>query len=131
MFNYLDLLSVPYKEGGRGPEFLDCYGMLRECYLRDWNIEIEDYPTRDSREKNIMIMHDAAMNDWVKVPARTPRCAVTLLVAGYAHIGYMINENDFIHTLDKHGPGIDPVRSLRWKNQVTGFYQWKALLATF
>ncbi|HEY7823807.1 MAG TPA: NlpC/P60 family protein, partial [Acidimicrobiia bacterium] len=40
-----------------------------------------------------------------------------------AHIGVMVNETDFIHSLQGIGAHIESVTSSRWRNRVDGYWR--------
>lgn len=122
--NYFDLLDKPYKDGERGPDKYDCYGLVMEMYQRS-GVTIPNYPTMDTPEANAIALLSAAENEWVKLPGAAARCAVTLLMPpDHVHIGFMLDRFEFIHTLRGRGVGVDDIRDPQWKKRITGFYQW-------
>lgn len=124
MLSYFDLLDKPYREGERGPDAYDCYGIVMEMYRRK-GVCIADYPTQDTPEGNALQMLRAAAQHWIRLPAVIPECAVTLRLRDHTHIGFVLNRTEFIHTIKGRGVGVDELQNIQWRRNITGFYQWR------
>lgn len=42
--HYMDLLRLPFKSGGRGPESYDCLGVARLVYARAHSFDVDELP---------------------------------------------------------------------------------------
>ena len=43
------LIGVPYRDEGRGPDFYDCYGLIKHLYQNQLNVDIPDYRSPEDR----------------------------------------------------------------------------------
>jgi hypothetical protein len=127
MFNYLPLLDKDFKEGERGPDFFDCYGLVQQCYKLDHGVDIPDYPNHANVEKNWSEANIAAATQWVRLNRPTPHAAVTFILNGEFHVGYMLDTKplSFIHVMRKRKVAVE--RLSLWKDTVDGYFQWRPL----
>ena len=121
MINYVDLIGVPFAYGGRGPKKLDCYGLVMEMHRRK-GVSLPDFGFADDQAL-IQSMMGATMPQWREIEAREG--AVVLIRVGRyaAHVGYMIDKSQMLHTWENSG-GVSVVRADRWKQRIVGFYEY-------
>lgn len=122
-------LGVPFKNGGRTLDGLDCYGLV-VCIFADRKITLVDaekpYDTKWSfKGENYLI--ENAWRDWVEVV--NPRildliCFDNSNGVGY-HIGVCFGDGSFIHTT-KAGTVISRVATCGMK--IRGFYRHRGLV---
>lgn len=134
MFDYTDLIGVPFKSEGRDASGYDCYGLAMEVYRR-YGIRIEEYwACAQDKETINRIYHGAAVNGkWREVDYKhgeeIPVPAMVALRFGVPagvvnHTGVYIGEGKFIHTREKIGVCIDSIYSISWKRQIVGIYEY-------
>ena len=104
---YKDLVGKAYKNGGRGNDAYDCWGLVMEIYRRH-GITLNDYPISfdNSTEENISgivnIEKISSFDGWA------------------SHVGVCINEYEFIHSAVGKGVTIDRIK--RWDPFIVGYY---------
>lgn len=121
-------IGIPYKERGRGYTGCDCYGLFRLVY-GSLGIDLPDHSddyisVTDQRE--ILILLDAGMPDWRPVESGHERATdgILLRLAGRPyHVGVIIGQGRFIHTMDKAGACIESYRSVAYNRRVLGFFR--------
>lgn len=121
---YHDLLSIPFGYGGRdlSSGFLDCYGVVVEMSKRNGKI----LPERSISEDHMLIhaLMAAQISTWKKIPNPVAGSIVLLKIRRVpCHIGYMINEFEFIHAWEGTG-GAVVERLSEWERRVEGFYEY-------
>lgn len=122
-----DLLGLPYVEGGRLPgPGTDCFGLVVECCRRagrpipDPFISAEQ-PT-DARQWIL-----ERLSGWQRCEVPEAGCVVELRSHDQpAHMGYLLNSVEFVHTLAKTGVVISQIDRDPWKYRVVGIYAYRA-----
>lgn len=125
MTYYSDLIGIPYKIGGRGPDCYDCYGLVKEIYRKHRNIILPDYHSPQEFDKiQAMIVEHRYL--WRAVD-RQPDTVVLFRLDGYGcHVGYMINYRKFIHVWEKcvYGVAVEDIDKPEWRHIRAGFYEY-------
>ena len=124
VLNYDDLLNKKFAPDGKGPDYYNCYEFLRECGKRiNMNLPEFDSPTEDSLIHQIIISNKTLCEE-LSYP--TPYCLVLFTIRGQyvTHIGMMIDNNRFIHIMEKSGVTVENINRLEWKKRIKGFYKW-------
>lgn len=118
---YGDLIGVPFRFGGRGPDAYDCYGLVMEMSERAGS-PLPDFGF-SSDQALISSMMGVTMPQWQEVK-RDPG-AVALLRVGHfiSHVGFMLDHDRMIHTWDKSG-GVTVQRIAEWQQRIVGFYKY-------
>jgi hypothetical protein len=116
---YADLIGVPFKLGGRGPDFYDCYGLLAEIYRRR-GIKILDYRSPEAGPIISALIAGECARLWH--PCKQQRNVSVLIRVPFSlHVGYMIDDYKMIHTWEKTGGvTVEPVSE--WSKRIVGFY---------
>jgi cell wall-associated NlpC family hydrolase len=120
MADFSDLIGVPFAYGGRGPDALDCYGLVMECARRD-GVELPDFGSSENQAE-IMAMMLASLPQWREIECR-PGAVVFMRVARSTHVGYMVDANHMLHAWENSG-GPTRVRVDEWKHRILGFYEY-------
>ncbi len=134
MIDYLDLIGVPFKYGGRGQDALDCYGLVMTCERRQTGREIPDYRSpevlRDiadqiAAEKYRWHCHAAKPSEGV-IPftEMLPGRVLEIRIKGLAcHVGYIHRARHFLHTWEATG-GVTEESIELWRHRILGVYEY-------
>ena len=114
-------IGTPFQYGGRGPDFFDCYGLVMAIHQAQ-GITLPDYQSPEDQAV-IAAMIATQLPLWQEVPCG-PGAVVLLRIASLgSHCGYMLNDSDMIHTLEKTG-GVAIQRIDSWQRRILGFYKY-------
>lgn len=120
-FDYFDLLGKPFARGGRGPEFYDCYGLVKEMFERTGRV-VPDFESPGTLEE-IEQLVSANTSKWKRVAPKTPGSLITFRVDGLgAHVGFMLGGDRFLHAID--GPGVYVERLTNSAYKPLAFYDY-------
>ena len=101
---WVDLIGAPFKRDARGPEYWDCYGLLREIYRRR-GIEVAEIGelVRELSRTGYSDDLAATYTQWRPCPIQSG--AALLFRRGNVpdHVGVAIDTDRFIHALESHG----------------------------
>jgi cell wall-associated NlpC family hydrolase len=115
------LIGIPYRDEGRGPDFYDCYGLIKHLYQNQLNVDIPDYRSPEDR-RLVSAIFRSELRLWA--PCEKQFGAVALLrVPGMFHCGFMLNNNDFIHTWE-HSGGVCIEQLSDWSARLVGVYKY-------
>ncbi|MDY7537621.1 NlpC/P60 family protein [Undibacterium sp. RTI2.1] len=120
MANFSDLIGTPFKTGGRGPDYFDCYGLVMEMAKRD-GIELPDFGTH-SNQGVISALVGASLPQWEEVSQKAGAVVLIRIGRYVSHVGYMINDDEMIHSWDQAN-GVSTLKVDTWKNRIVGFYK--------
>lgn len=121
-----DLIGLPFKNGGRGPDTYDCWGLVREVYRRH-NIEIPDY----SISANACAEITQQVNDeriaskkWQILSVPEIPCLVIVRVHPkfVSHLGVYIGYGKFIHALKTIQ--IDRTNDPKWAKRIQSYARY-------
>lgn len=142
MIDFRDLLDKHYKLGGRGPDYYDCYGLVKEMYRRYGKEIPEYYSNPDFAEIAKKVNFEAGKADtrWHKITKEEstrvirnafgdiyikPHCLIVLRMGRFGcHIGFILNELQFIHCWDR-ADSVIIERIDYWKNNILGAYDYE------
>jgi cell wall-associated NlpC family hydrolase len=120
---YSDLIGRPFRNGGRGPDEFDCYGLVKFLIERDTGRRVPDYvtPTDTGAVHALMIV---SREFWTRLPGPKVGSMVFFkLGREVCHVGYMISHTLFIHAWEKSG-GVTIERLSDWTKRIDGFYEY-------
>lgn len=110
---YDDLLNIPYKEGGRDSNGIDCYGIVLECCKRNGTELNNVLENKTSLQEKDLSKYRASFNvKEIEMPKAG--CVVQCVYFDEIHIGFMIDKKTCIHAT-KQGVRISPVIALKNK----------------
>lgn len=118
------VFGLPFGYGGRSlaQGFLDCYGVVKVMSERDGRV----LPERSVSEDHTLIhaLMAGQMNAWRKLDRPVAGCTVLFRVKRVpSHIGYMLNEYEFIHAWEGSN-GVVIERLSDWEKRIEGFYEY-------
>lgn len=126
MFNFNDLIGIPFLDGGRDKKGFDCWGLSLEVFRR-FGVGLPDYKIGCIDDSKI----DGNINKqrcfWDRVESLeipVPALVVIRFNSGALcnHTGVYIGAGRFIHTRQKVGVNIDRIDSPAWRKIIEGFY---------
>lgn len=130
MYNYEDLIGVPFADGGRTiAEGLDCYGLASLIYARA-GLELPDYQICAQDAVHIDGAIAAGRQHWQRLTISeldTAPCPCLVVmrfnqVELCNHVGVYVGQGRFVHTREKIGVNVDRLDSPAWKKKIEGFY---------
>lgn len=119
---YEDLIGVPFVDGGRSKEGMDCWGLVKECFKRQ-GIEVKDYTISAIELLQISKQMEKDKELWQRVDAPLAGCLVLIKTEASAwanHVGIFIGDGRFIHAYPYAGVCISTIK--RWKAHIIGYY---------
>ena len=127
MHRVADLIGAPFRDGGRGPDAYDCWGLVREVYKR-YGVELPDY---QGCCYDFVRFYEGFLEErprWVRhEPPDIPIPAVAAIrfnAPVVNHVGVYVCEGKFLHTREKTGVVLEDIRSPAWRHRLEGFYSW-------
>ena len=122
---FLDLVGVPFCDGGRDLSGLDCWGLTREIYSRfGYDFPLYEISCYDIVNVNQEMERNRAF--WKRhFPPNIPvPSVVTFKISSPVinHVGVFIGEGRFIHTRELTGTVIEKLDSPVWRHRIEGFY---------
>lgn len=112
-------IGIPFLPGGRDAKGLDCFGLLRLCFLEQRKIELSDLPNLNPCD-TLSVSHEIASQikgEWREVARPFEFCAVAMSMREvFHHVGIWTEADGgkVIHSW--RGPVVaDTIRSLRFK----------------
>ena len=124
MSKITDLIGKPFKDGGRGPDSFDCWGLAIEVFRRH-GIELPDFEIGCHESELINAEYHKQVGQWLKVTNPPVPSLVVIRfneAAFFNHVGSYIGNGRFIHITEKAGANIDRVDHPYWRTNIAGFY---------
>lgn len=122
-------LGIPFKMYGNDLEGLDCTNLVsliaKERGIFFPNINHFNYTEQDSYKGIKKTRNDLNLFNKISIKDNKKDSVVVIKINGIAgHVGYMLDENYFIHVLPKRNVTIENINSLLWRNNIVGFYTY-------
>lgn len=126
---YADLIGKPFRWGGRGPDFYDCYGLVEELSRRIGQ-QVPDYLSPQVQE-HIASLIGRSIPYWQPCecgPGAVATIRVRQVEEGrmktlVSHVGMVLPHGKLIHAWDRAG-GVCVERIDMWQCHITGFYRF-------
>jgi len=123
-----DLLGVPFVDGGRDMQGLDCWGLFIEV-MRRCGYPVPDYKVSCFDAAGIGTAYQEGIGAWQRVGSPSPGLAVAMAIHEKApdmvqHFGVALDRRRFIHTLEKTGVIITKFSDPFFNRKIKGFYRW-------
>ena len=123
LIKYDDLIGTPFERGARGPQKLDCYGLIMELSRRN-GVELPDIRTPEEAAEMAVAIQQERDEAWEEIPM-TPGGVLVFNVMGYgSHVGMYLGNDRFIHAWEGAGGVLVERISLSWKNRLIGCYRY-------
>jgi cell wall-associated NlpC family hydrolase len=124
-----DYIGKPFVDGGRGPDEYDCWGLVKDIYLREYSTDLPDYHISAFQTGLITdTMGKELKREWVKQDKPEVGNLVTIsmdmALPRYIvnHVGIYLGGGRFIHTRKATGALIERVDDFKWNNRIEGYY---------
>ena len=129
--NINDLIGKPFKVGGRGPDYYDCWGIVVECYKRLGSI-VPDFSMSGPvclsyHKKTSEIIENEIQKDvWEELDKPEEPCVVIFKEHPYftQHIGMYLGYGKYIHISKNIGVEIDRLDNPIKKQKIRGYYKY-------
>ncbi len=119
-----DLIGKPFKDGGRGPDAYDCYGLAIEVFKR-YGIDLPDFKIacRDTKAINGRYLEQKPF--WKDVTEEKPAPSLIFMRFNSSignHVGVYLGQGRFIHARASTLSCIERINSPVWATAVIGYY---------
>ena len=132
---YRKYSRIPYKEGGRSIEGVDCYGLVKLILEQEHDVKdlINYGPGLSHKDDQDIIKatfeEAIASKYWKKLDydeLHSPPMGTVLWIHFMSeyHVGIVVGEWTMMHTMDEMGTVIEDFRGKRWEHRILGFYEW-------
>jgi len=124
-----ELVGIPFKDGGRDRNGLDCWGMVILAYKILHNKEIPDFKICAMQHDLVhkKILEQQTDNDWEELQGPEKGCIVAFRLHPIfvSHIGICIDEKTFLHCSERiGGVCIEKLNHSFYNKRIEGFYKW-------
>lgn len=123
-------VGMRHEAGGRGPQAVDCWGLLVLAYREVWGIELPDFPGLFINSiQDFSRVLEQERGNWTKQPIPFEGAAVAMGRGGRVyHVGLFVPCPGWrvLHSWDRQRVVLDSMRALKLKGLSTvEFYQHK------
>lgn len=124
-----DLIGRPYKDGGRGPQFYDCWGLCMEVARRA-GYELPDFNVVISNAARGRLIAEQKQTNFERINKPRPWCIVLFRIfddnnSQKWHTGTVLEDcRRFIHITGKMSVCITRLDEQFWNLQIEGFYKY-------
>lgn len=121
-------VGIPYKDNGRDLDGMDCWGLARHVYNKEFNISLpsfsEDYNGSD-RER-IAELIAQYKEGWENISEPKSGDVVLFRMLGLqSHIGIITEYPYFLHAREGYDSSIERLDSTLWEKRVVGVFRYK------
>lgn len=121
-------IGIPFKDGGRDSNGLDCWGLVRLIYKDEYNISLPSFNTHYSTVDDTERLEELISQykeGWIEANSPDEGCVVLFKTMGsITHVGVLINKNQFLHINEGTNVTIESLDSTRWNKRVIGYYKY-------
>ncbi|WP_405379562.1 C40 family peptidase [Phascolarctobacterium sp.] len=130
--DYSYLIGVPFKNGGRSMEGMDCYGIAMEVFRHEGK-EIGEYWSDAYDVDRINRIYRREIKKWRKVDYKNGEEIPVPALIGIRfnsppgivnHTGVYIGDGQFIHIRERIGVCVDRIDSPVWRSKIEGIYEF-------
>ena len=124
-FEYADLVGKPFRDGGRGPDAYDCWGLAKEVFTRAGWRNLPDYPISCYDAANISRQIDEERPQWIRLDAPEAPCLIAIrfnTVRLVNHCAVYIGNGKMLHIREKTAAVIERIDSIMWRRRIEGYY---------
>lgn len=120
-------MFIRFKDGGRGPDYCDCRGLVGYIVKQEYGIELPDAEISCVEISKVDSAIRKNLKDWQKIdnPILTLPCVILMCTVPNRinHMGLYIGNGDFIHISKRiMRPRINSIYDDYWSMVREGFY---------
>ena len=120
-------IGIPFKEGGRDFDGIDCWGLTRLVYNNEYNIKLpsfnNEYIISDS--DRIAELFSRYKEGWTPVTEPEEGSLVTFNILGnQTHVGVITDKTSFLHIRENQTSTVEKLNSIIWNKRIAGFYKY-------
>jgi len=126
MYDYYKYLGAPYKFNGSSiSEGFDCINLCIQIG-KDRGINIPNINHKNNSINNYFSLFNIRNDNtqFKKVQQQKDVLVVFKVGGRISHVGYMLDNDNFIHIMEKSNVSIERISDGTWKNRVIGFYKY-------
>ncbi|MCB5411323.1 C40 family peptidase [Pseudogemmobacter faecipullorum] len=120
-------IGIPFRDGGRGPDAYDCWGLLRRIYADQLGVDLPCYGEISAKDLARIAREMEAGKDrdgWQECGPEP--LAVVLMRSGrggrrVVHVGAMVDPFKMIHVEDAAATAIVPINHFSVAGRICGF----------
>lgn len=129
---YYKYLGVPFKFNGNSiTEGYDCINLC--CALaKDRGLPIKNINHTNETILTYSHIFDTELHksDWKRLDSnedKTDSIVVFKINGVISHVGYMVDNDRFVHIMEKSNVTLDRVSSVVWNRRVVGYYKYNVI----
>lgn len=129
---FSEYVGIPFKEGGRDRNGIDCYGLPRLIYKELKNIELYDSDKEKLDGEYFLKYHHLIYRPWISVSALEMKPFDLIVFDVWndslpSHTGIYIGNNKFIHSMRNLGVVISKLDK-QWSNKIFNVWRHEELV---
>lgn len=130
---WADYIGIPFEDGGRGPNSLDCWGLLRMIYSRELGVDLPSYgevSAHDLVRIARTISRDVS-DGWVAVDVPREFDGVIMRSgagrSAIVHVGVMVDRCRLIHVEKSSATAVVSVSHYSVSHRIAGYRRHETL----
>lgn len=123
MLQIADLIGKPFRDGGRGPDDYDCWGLAVEVFRRA-GIDLPDYQISCEASADVDQQINTQRHEWARCAGEIPVPALAVFRDRglCTHVGVWLGGGRIIHAFERTGVAIVRADHPYWRSRIEGFY---------
>ena len=124
--DYYDLLGKPFRLGGRGPDYYDCWGLCVELGRRVGIIMPDDFTPVDENDQSASLC-EGRDRDFTPIEKPEPYAIATFSITPglFDHCGFILEDRKhFIHIMQDHHVVVLRLDHRILAKRFRGFYRY-------
>ena len=124
----IDLIGIPFKNGGRDRSGMDCWGLAMAAY-RHFNITLPDYGIDAGHDDAINAQYLIQMHnpDWVEIANPAVPCVVALRTSPecpdlVTHVGVYIGNGRFLNINERMNSYVERIAHPWFAPRIEGYF---------
>lgn len=123
-----ELIGKPFILGGRGPQYYDCWGLVREGLRRGWGLEVPALTGAELWDLHARIQMGFAEADDLFLAVDDPRVGDVLVIdLGEHHVGLVVSDEFMLHTTSSSHSRLSRWRRQPWSSGRIAVFRHRAL----